>query len=238
MNNIYIPSYNRSERVRTYEYLGTGHIVVPESQESLYKKRYGDAVITIPDKRDGSVSKKRNAVLDLIQERETDGYGWVCDDDFICLRRKKENLKMDGDEALEHFERLYIMAKESGAMYGGFDYSSDNLKLKDMTPFSLTKGVFQVALINANDGIRYDERFRINEDVEFFIQKMNTNRFMIRDNQYVTQCYGEDGGSESTIGYDRAEQRYYATMINNKWGYQAMKWNKTRFEFKHHIKGV
>ena len=114
MNNIYIPSYNRSERVRTYEYLGTGHIVVPESQESLYKKRYGDAVITIPDKRDGSVSKKRNAVLDLIQERETDGYGWVCDDDFICLRRKKENLKMDGDEALEHFERLYIMAKESG----------------------------------------------------------------------------------------------------------------------------
>ena len=84
MNNIYIPSYNRSERVRTYEYLGTGHIVVPESQESLYKKRYGDAVITIPDKRDGSVSKKRNAVLDLIQERETDGYGWVCDDDFIC----------------------------------------------------------------------------------------------------------------------------------------------------------
>ena len=100
-------------------------------------------------------------------------------------------------------------------------------------------GAYRVKnLINANDGIRYDERFRINEDVEFFIQKMNTYRFMIRDNQYVTQCYGEDGGSESTIGYDRAEQRYYATMINNKWGYQAMKWNKTRFEFKHHIKGV
>jgi hypothetical protein len=238
MDNIYIPSYNRSDLVRTYEYLGCGHIVVPESQEKKYKKRYGSAVISIPDNKDGFVAKKRNAVIDIIKEKEADGYGWVCDDDFICLRRKKENIKMTGDECLEHFERLYIMAKDMGAKYGGFDYSSDNIKLKDMTPFSLTKGVFQVALINVLDGIRYDERFRINEDVEFFIQKMNNNRFMIRDNQYVTQCYGEDGGKNSTIGYDREEQKKYAKMINDKWGYGAMVWRKTRFEFKHPISGA
>ena len=148
MDNIYIPSYKRFEKVRTYEYLGCGKIVVPESQKLDYKKRYGNAVISIPDNRDGSVSKKRNAVLDLIQEEQEDGYGWICDDDFVALRRKKENIKMTGDETLEHFERLYIMAKDSGAKYGGFDYSSDNLKLKDMTPFSLTKGVYQVALVN------------------------------------------------------------------------------------------
>ena len=238
MNNIYIASYNRADKVRTYEYLDCGHIVVPESQEKQYKKRYGNAVTSIPDNRDGSVSKKRNAVLDLIQEEQEDGYGWICDDDFVALRRKKENIKMTGDETLEHFERLYIMAKDSGAKYGGFDYSSDNLKLKDMTPFSLTKGVYQVALVNAKDGIRYDERFRINEDVEFFIQKMNDNRFMIRDNQYVTQCYGEDGGSESTIGYTRADQKKYATMINNKWGYKAMVWERTKFRFYTPIKGA
>ena len=238
MNNIYIPSYKRFEKVRTYEYLGCGKIVVPESQKLEYIKRYGNAVMSIPNNKDGSVSKKRNAVLDLIQQEQEDGYGWICDDDFVALRRKKENIKMTGDEALEHFERLYIMAKDSGAKYGGFDYSSDNLKLKDMTPFSLTKGVYQVALINANDGIRYDERFRINEDVEFFIQKMNKNRFMIRDNQYVTQCYGEDGGTESTIGYSRSDQKKYATMINNKWGYKAMVWERTKFRFYQPIKGA
>ena len=62
VNNIYIPSYNRSDLVRTYEYLGTGFIVVPESQKEDYKKKYGNAVLSIPDNKDGSVSKKRNAI--------------------------------------------------------------------------------------------------------------------------------------------------------------------------------
>lgn len=238
MDNIYIPSYNRSKLVRTYEYLGCGHIIVPKSQESDYKKRYGSAVISIPDKRDGSITKKRNAVLDLICERETDAYGWVCDDDFVSLVRKKENIKMTGDECLEHLERLYIMAKDMGATYGGFDYSADNMKLKDMAPFSLTKAVYGIALICAGDGLRYDEQFRVNEDVDFYIQKMNLNRRLIKDNQYVAQFYGADGGNNSTIGYDREEQRKYAKMINEKWGYPAMIWNKTRFEFKIPIKGA
>jgi len=238
VNNIYIPSYNRADLVRTYEYLGCGKIVVPKSQEKDYKKRYGNAVVSIPDKKDGFVAKKRNAIIDLIKEEQADGYGWICDDDFIHLVRKKENIKLSGDEVLEHFERIQIMAKDMGANYGGFDYSADNIKLKDMTPFSLTKGVFQVALINVNDGIRYDERFRINEDVEFWVQKMNNNRRMIRDNQYCVRCFGEDGGKNSTIGYDRKEQKKFAKMINNKWGYKAMVWNKTRFEFKLPIKGA
>ena len=192
MNNIYIPSYNRHDKVRTYEYLGCGHIVVPESQEKDYKKRYGSAVVSIPDKRDGSVAKKRNAVLDLIKENEADGYGWVCDDDFIHLVRKKENIKLSGEECLEHFERMYIMAKDMNANYGGFDYSSDNMKLKDYQPFSLTKPIFGINLVNINDNIKYDERFRLNEDVEFYIHKLAIGRRIIKDNQYFAKFFGED----------------------------------------------
>ena len=70
MNNIYIPSYNRADLVRTYEYLGCGKIVVPKSQEKDYKKKYGDAVVSIPDKKDGNIAKKRNAIIDLIRQRE------------------------------------------------------------------------------------------------------------------------------------------------------------------------
>lgn len=238
MNNIYIPSYKRWERVRTYEYLGTGHIVVPDSQEHHYKKRYGKAVVSIPDYQDGSISKKRNAVLNIIAEREQDGYGWICDDDLVQLVRKKENIKLSGDECLEHFERLYIMAKDMEAMYGGFDYSADNMKLKDMAPFSLTKLIYYATLINANDNIRYDERLRVNEDVDFYIQKMSAGRRIIKDNQYCISTFGDDGGKDSVIKYTRAEQRKYATMINNKWGYKAMVWNKTKFQFKIPIKGA
>tara|TARA_R110000824_G_scaffold15839_1_gene66457 strand:+ start:6129 stop:6845 length:717 start_codon:yes stop_codon:yes gene_type:complete len=238
MSSIYIPSYNRAERVRTFEYLGQGTIVVPESQKKAYCKRYGTAVMAIPDKQDGSVSRKRNAILDLIEQREDDNYGWVIDDDLVALTRKKENIRMNGEETLEHLERLYIMAKDMQATYGGFDYSPDNMKLKDLAPFSLTKIMFGANLIKANDKIRYDERLRLNEDVEFFLQKMNSNRRVIKDNQYFAEFYGTDGAEDSVIKYDRADQRYFATMINNKWGYKAMEWKKTKFQFNHPIKGA
>ena len=129
MSNIYFPSYKRYEKVLGYEYLGEGNIIVPKSQEIQYKKRYGNAVISIDDKLDGSVSKKRNAVLDMIQEREEDAYGWIIDDDFKLLKRKKENKKLSGDEAIENLERIYLMAKDMGATYGGFDYSQDCLSV-------------------------------------------------------------------------------------------------------------
>lgn len=122
--------------------------------------------------------------------------------------------------------------------YGGFDYSGDNMKLKDFQPFSLTKPMFGVVLINANDGIRYDERLKVNEDVEIWIAKLNQCRRLIKDNQYVAMFFGKDGGKDSVIAYDRADQKQYAELINKKWGYQAMIWNKTRFEFRSKIKGA
>ena len=71
-----------------------------------------------------------------------------------------------------------------------------------------------------------------------FLQKINKNRFVIKDNQYVIEAYGVDGGKDSVIKYKRADQRKYATMINNKWGYKAMVWDKTKFRFHHPIKGI
>jgi len=236
MDNIFIPSYNRSERVRTYEYLETGYIVVPKSQEKDYRKRYGDAVLVIADKLDGSVARKRNALLELIKENTKQG--WIIDDDLECLRRKKENIKMKGDEALEHFERVEVMARDGEFKFAGFDYSGDNMKLKDMSPFSFNKVSFGCVYIDATDGLRYDERFKICEDVDFFLQKMQKHRKILKDNQYQAVFYGDDGGSSSVIGYDIEMQKEYAKKINNKWGYGAMVWKGTGFRFYNPIKGV
>ena len=238
MNNIYIASYNRADLVRTYEYLGCGKIVVPRSQEKAYRERYGDAVIAIEDEKDGSAAKKRNAILDIINQEQEDGYGWIIDDDLLKIRRKKEGRDLLQDEAVEVLERLYIMAKEGGITYGGFDYSLDNMKLKDYQPFSLTKVVFGGVLVYANDGIKYDSRFRINEDVEFWIQKLNKSRMLLKDNQYAMYFYGVDGGSDSVIKYNNNDRRAYAIKINNKWGQKLMVWNKNKFEFKIPIQGV
>lgn len=238
MNNIYIPSYNRAESVKTYEYLGCGKIIVPNSQVKEYKKRYGNAVIGIDDKLDGSVSRKRNAILDLINKEQSDCYGWIIDDDLVKIRRKKEAKDLEPEEAVELLEKLYLMAKDSNIAYAGVDYSLDNMKLKDYQPFSFTKPMFGGTLIRADDNIKYDERFRLNEDVDFWVQKLNLHRRLLKDNQYAMVFYGQDGGKDSVIGYTNDDRRVYATMLNNKWGYKAMVWNKTRFEFKTPIKGV
>tara|TARA_R110000803_G_scaffold127352_1_gene194805 strand:- start:48 stop:764 length:717 start_codon:yes stop_codon:yes gene_type:complete len=238
MTNIYIPSYNRAESVKTYEYLGCGKIIVPESQEQEYRKKYGDAVQSIPDSKDGTVTKKRNAILDLIKEEQADGYGWIIDDDLTKIKRKKEAIDLPSNEALELLDKIHIMAKDMNIKYAGVDYSLDNMKLKDFQPFSFTKVIFGGALIDATDNIRYDEQFRINEDVEFWVQKMNLNRRLLKDNQYAMVFYGEDGGKDSVIGYTEDDRKHYADMINNKWGKKIMVWNKTRFEFKIPIKGA
>lgn len=238
MNNIYIASYNRADQVRTYDYLGCGKIVVPKSQEDQYRETYGDAVVSIPDELDGSAGKKRNAILDLIKAEQEDGYGWIIDDDLVKIRRKKEGLDLSGDEAVEVLERIYLMAKDMGIAYGGVDYSTDNMKLKDMAPFSFTKIVFGGVLMNANDDLKYDERFRIIEDVDMWVQKLNRHRKLLKDNQYAMVFYGTDGGADSVIGYDQNEKRVFATMLNNKWGRKLMIWDKNKFRFKTPIKGA
>jgi hypothetical protein len=238
VNNIYIASYNRADLVRTYEYLGCGKIVVPKSQEQAYRVRYGDAVLGIDDSLDGSAGLKRNAILDIIERDHPDGYGWIIDDDLVKIRRKKEGRDLSGDEAVEVLERLYVMAKDAEIAYGGLDYSTDNMKLKDYQPFSLTKVAFGGVLLCEKDGLRYDTRFRINEDVEFWVQKLNNGRIVLKDNQYAMIFYGVDGGADSVIGYNNNDRRAYATKLNNKWGQKLMVWTKNRFEFKSPIKGA
>jgi|TARA_R110000822_G_scaffold35184_5_gene99288 hypothetical protein len=237
VNNIYIASYNRADLVRTYEYLGCGKIVVPKSQEEAYRVRYGDAVVGIDDELDGSAGKKRNAILDMIANNQEDGYGWIIDDDLIKIRRKKEGKDLEKEDAIEILEALYLMAKEGGIKYGGLDYSTDNMKLKDYQPFSLTKIVFGGVLVYANDNIRYDTRFRINEDVDFWVQKLNKGRMLLKNNQYAMIFHGVDGGADSVIGYNNNDRRAYATKLNNKWGQKLMVWNKSKFEFKTPIQG-
>ena len=130
------------------------------------------------------------------------------------------------------------MAKDMKATYAGVDYSLDNKKRKDFEPFSLKKPIFGATLIYAKDGLKYDERFKINEDVEFWIQKLNLNRRILKDNQYAMVFFGEDGGKDSVIGYSNDDRRVYATMLNNKWGKKIMNWKKTGFQFDNPIKGV
>lgn len=236
MSNIFIPSYNRSNDVKTFEYFGEGNIIVPESQADDYRKKYGDNVFAIPDEKDGAIARKRNAVLDVITENG--GVGWMIDDDMVSLKRKKENRRYDGEEALELLNQFEILSQDMEIMYGGFDYSGDCMKLKDFAPFSFNKPVFGCLYVNTADRLRFDERLELNEDTDMFIQKLNHSRKVLKDNRYFAEFHGLDGGKDSVIGYTREKQRKFADQLNRKWGYEVMEWKETSFRFHTKIKSV
>ena len=123
MYNIYIPSYNRPDNVKTFDYLGTGKIVVPESQKKDYQKKYGEHVLSIDDSLDGNIVKKRNAIIDLIKKKEKTKCAWIIDDDLVYIKRKKENKKLKGDGALELMEKTSILFNDMKVGLAGFVFS-------------------------------------------------------------------------------------------------------------------
>ncbi len=236
---ILIPSYNRAGKVTTFEYLQNGVIIVPKKQEKQYLDYYPrENVYAIQDKKDGSVARKRNAILDLMKVGVFNSCAWIIDDDIQYISHKKSNRQLEGAEALELLEAHRIVQMQTEAIFGGFDYSGDNMKLKDFTPFSRTKVSFGCVCVNTFDKIRYDENLRINEDVDFWLQNMNEKRQVWKDNRYLAFFGNDDGGKDSVIKYDRKERVYYSKKINTKWGYEAMKDTGTSFRFKHSIKGA
>jgi hypothetical protein len=184
------------------------------------------------------VQRKRNAILDLIFAKESSKTGWILYDDLEKLVEKKNQIELTGNEALERMEILEILFSDSGATLGGFDYSPDRMKLKDFQPFSLARPLFGAVLVNVADGLRYDTDLRINEDVDFWVQKMEKGRFLMKDNRFFTKFFGEDGGNESVIKYTTSERQEVAKQINKKWGYPVMSWTGKRFDFKIPIKGA
>lgn len=219
--NLYIVSYKRWELVRTYEYLGYGKIVVPKSQAPLYRERYGDAVLPIDDELDGSISKKRNAVLDIIQQ-QSNPYGWVLDDDIEYLMWKKPKRELSGEECLEMLEITESCAVQLGAKYSGFDFTEDNKKLMDYQPFSMTKRGQAGIWIDPTDGVRYDTRLKAGEDTEFYYAKLNANRLLWKDNRYMFKAYGVAGGEDSVIGHGVEEKKMAIELINKKYGRKLM----------------
>ncbi len=237
MFNIYIPSYKRFNDVKTFDYLGQGKIVVPESQKKEYEVKYGESVISIPDNLDGDIVKKRNAVIDIIRKKEKSQCAWIIDDDLIYLKRKKENIKLSSNHALELMDKLSVMFQDMKVGLAGFDYTEDNLKNKDFCPISLNKPFYQMILIDTSDNIRYDKRLRVAEDLDMWIQKMIYYRRTLKLNQYCASFYGEEGGENSVIGWNDNDRLEASKLINNKYGYKIMEYKK-RWNIKIPIKGV
>lgn len=235
--NIYIPSYNRWDKVHTFEYLNYGYIVVPKSQENKYKKRYGKAVIAIDDKEDGCYTKKWNAVMKLALERNTPRYYQIDDDINGCKNVYTENV-FNGEEALELLEIQYNIAKEMNLFMWGFTNSGQYASQIQLKPFSMNKGFDQVYGLNVSDGIRHIHKMRVFSNVDLFLQKLNKHRKVWRDNRHLwTEAYSK-GGQNSQIKKVKTDRDNDMKVLYQRWGVDMFKYHDGYIKVQPKIKGV
>jgi len=147
---IAIPSYGRPN-VTTKNYFHNAKIYIPKKQEQDYLKNYSASdLVIVPDDRDGSASKKRNAILDF----SSDDYVVMIDDDFIGINTRT----FDETQFLEALAVMFQMTEDLKIPLFGFNPSSDPLKAPSYQPFSLIKPVYGFIGINKKYlKNRYDE---------------------------------------------------------------------------------
>ena len=170
-----IPSFGRGGGTSTDSII-SGTLVIPASQESSYANNPGHIEL-IPDDRDGSVAKKRNACLDLCDPGEL---VWLIDDDLKRVDWIKHGPVDDVDQLLESHADLM---DSIGADFGGFAITADPVRYIEQRPFSLTKPSYGAVCIR-NTGLRYDEALSRHEDADYFLQVLHSGGKVIRDNRF------------------------------------------------------
>lgn len=201
---IYIPSYKRAGQVSTADFFeGFDYqIVIPMSQYADYLKFYDEKhLLVIPDELDGNVSKKRNAIMDIMKNE--DGYGIVADDDLLAIKHIMHGYSLDASSVMNLFENMMEICFGIGAHLCGFNNTNDKLKYRgDFVPFSLTKPFYQIFGI-VECGLRYDESLRRGEDVDFYFHQMLKHRKVVRDNRFhvVVNEKNKDTGIGMTDEY-------------------------------------
>lgn len=180
---IWIPSYKRP-KVLTKELLPkwSYKIVIPESQKDAYlQDNEMDEIITIPDNMDGSVSKKRNAILDLIWVWK---WGFVFDDDITYFCKIKTGEKISAEQVVSIFQNLADMADDLWVWFCWINNINDKLWYNwDFMPFSTQKRFWWAFAIKVSK-IRYDESLTRGEDVDFYYKHIHRDHKILRDNRY------------------------------------------------------
>jgi hypothetical protein len=171
---IYIPSFGRAGKVTTTKFIPSAVVVCPESQAKEYKKHH-DRIFTIPTKRDGTVSKKRNAILDLTPEKKI----VMVDDDLKKIFYIPTRQNFSEEMILFYCEEGFRLCEEMGFFYFGFNWDAQPLHL-DMARLIRTNKFFYCFQGVIKSEIRCDEKLKKSDDIDFWLQHTMRDRGTVR----------------------------------------------------------
>lgn len=114
---FYIISYGRAGTMTTHKVIPNAKIVIPESQYKDYQKIHGTKkLFVIPDDMDGTIGKKRNAVLDLTPEKKI----IMLDDDMKKIFFIEDRRDLTHREIMDYSHLGFQICKDLNSHYWGF----------------------------------------------------------------------------------------------------------------------
>ena len=219
---IYVPSYGRAGEASTMDLIEDALIVVPDSQAQGYEEHYPNRVVSIDDAKDGSVARKCNGILDLVDDGEL---FWMIDDDLLRVHRLKKEEEYSIQEILEsHWQAM----ESFDITYGGFNLTSDPIRYLEYQPFSITKPSYGAVCIRKLPDVRYDEDLGRHEDADYFLQVMKAGGKILRDNRFFFEfeCNKDSVKSKQGGGIAGGEDEFEEALqkLIKRWG----KWVKLK----------
>lgn len=228
--NIVIPSYNRSSGLLGKDYFISAKYVIPHSQRDEYSKAVGaDKIIVIDDEQDGSITKKRNWILNNIPRPLV-----MIDDDVSSIGyfEGRKGMK-DGDhrrktlkpEQIDWFmNHSFEMAEQFGAKMFGLSQNEDNRIYKEFQPFSLSKIALGPVQGHLDHSLLFDHNVGTKDDYDMALQQLKVYKMIFRWNKFHYIC--EHGDNTGGIVSQRSMEKeiQYCKSIMLKWGKKIIRY--------------
>lgn len=211
---IVILSRGRSDSITTVNIVPDWiPIVVPESEERLYKAKCNNPLILIPDELKG-LGKVRNWCLQTFPENIL----IMLDDDIkfcYCLSHERTQRITDKEEVVQILINTAVMAQDVGTNVFGFS-QTDIRKFNGTNPFNLCTWVGGVIGVIGRKFEFRDDFFKV--DIDYCLQNLLVDRVIWQDTRYLfSQDRDNNAGGNSMF---RTEEKYQKSLqsLQEKWG--------------------
>lgn len=217
--HIAIPSWHRADAVKTLQVFPNASIWCCESQADDYMRNYGKKRVRVnPDKIEGNFARKKNYILDHAPAR------WVLflDDDIpkLGFYENSKRVAATPAQAMHMVQTLFEMADSPALKVRliGINQSPDPAAYRQWMPFSTLAAILGPFNGHLSPELRYDERFDLREDYDFFLQNIHRHRRVLRFNKwhYFHDHATNPGGC--TIYRTSDRQRDNDERLIRKWG--------------------
>jgi hypothetical protein len=213
---IVIPSKGRAQTIRekALRLFPDAIVCVGDNEVDAYKKISSNLLVH-PASVVG-IGPLRQWVLDHID----DPCVVMVDDDVTHVYSQVGFHKWrieDADTARAIVERLAIVAKDAGARVFGFQQAARPLAYANFKPFSVNTWVGGIVGIIGRE-LRYDNSLLLRADIDFCLQSLMRDRFVLVDGRYSfihVRFAGKGGNAGNRSAERHAREIAY---LKKKWG--------------------